>query len=199
MLTPQDIINKDIFTPIEEFALCKICKGILIKPVKCNECDCGFCLNCAKKWEIEHRSCPNGCKSFFYKESRLLKGMLDKLEFQCKNGCGMKLTYEDAFTHIYETCTKRDFKPEYLELKKEYLKLQQTLKDIQNNERSREADYFQHLIPKYHPHPLIQGYTPLRRGYICNICRSTYTNKTLTYYCTYCDFDVCTSCFDKEK
>ena len=199
MLTPQEVINKDIFTPIEEFALCKICKGILVKPVKCNECDCGFCLSCAKKWETDHRKCPNGCSNFRYKESRLLKGMLDKLKFKCKNGCGQELAYEEAFTHIYDECPKRDFKAEYLELKKEYEKLQQKLKDIQSGEGSREAHDFQHLIPTYHPHPLIKGTTPLRSGFICDICKKNYSNKDVTYYCTYCDFDVCPSCFVKEN
>jgi len=41
--------------------------------------------------------------------------------------------------------------------------------------------------------------TPGHGGWLCNICREEYDNKTWTFYCTECDYDLCDKCAKKEK
>jgi hypothetical protein len=36
-------------------------------------------------------------------------------------------------------------------------------------------------------------------GWLCNICKKEYDNKTWTFYCTECDYDLCDKCAKKEK
>lgn len=36
-------------------------------------------------------------------------------------------------------------------------------------------------------------------GWICNKCKDEFTNKVWTFYCTCCDYDLCTACAQKEK
>ena len=49
-----------------------------------------------------------------------------------------------------------------------------------------------------HEHPLLFC-SPLDRkqygnSWSCNKCKSTYNYKTSSFYCTFCDFDLCTKC-----
>ena len=42
--------------------------------------------------------------------------------------------------------------------------------------------------------------TPGSKGsWICNICKEEHNNKTWTFYCTCCDYDLCTKCAQNEN
>ena len=55
------------------------------------------------------------------------------------------------------------------------------------------------LVPYHINHPLIACKTPGRiiPGYHwrCNVCKTKYTFDVPSFYCTYCDFDLCQKCF----
>ena len=55
-----------------------------------------------------------------------------------------------------------------------------------------------------HPHPLIlcicqRGKDNNYKGWICNKCSSNYSSNTPSFYCTYCDYDLCQNCLGEYK
>lgn len=49
----------------------------------------------------------------------------------------------------------------------------------------------------FHEHPLFYCYTtgrPKNNTWVCNKCRNSYTKNVPTFYCTFCDFDLCENC-----
>ena len=57
------------------------------------------------------------------------------------------------------------------------------------------------IIIKLHEHPLIYCVTKDRnqKGWSCNICKTNNNYNTPSFYCVFCDFDLCKSCFGKMK
>ena len=57
------------------------------------------------------------------------------------------------------------------------------------------------IIIYCHPHPLIRCLTEERKKYgntwLCNICQSPNTYDIPSFYCTFCDFDICNNCMGK--
>ena len=49
-----------------------------------------------------------------------------------------------------------------------------------------------HIHTSKHHHGLVLLYS--NRNWICDICRSEYSKNVSTYYCSICDFDVCSNC-----
>ena len=47
-----------------------------------------------------------------------------------------------------------------------------------------------------HAHPLIYCCTKNRagNGWTCNKCLISYSYESYTFYCTFCDFDLCENC-----
>ena len=41
--------------------------------------------------------------------------------------------------------------------------------------------------------------TMLHGGWLCDKCRDEFSNKIWTFYCTNCDYDLCSKCAEKEK
>ena len=49
----------------------------------------------------------------------------------------------------------------------------------------------------FHEHPLFYCYTtgrPKNNTWDCNKCRNSYSKNVPTFYCTFCDFDLCENC-----
>ena len=46
-----------------------------------------------------------------------------------------------------------------------------------------------------HQHPLQLE----NRDYCCNVCSKGYSNKSPSYYCSTCDYDVCPSCYNSVE
>ena len=58
-------------------------------------------------------------------------------------------------------------------------------------------------IEKQHPHPLIFCFTPERTKNVeywnCNKCFSRYSKQIPSFFCTFCDYDLCQNCLGKFK
>ena len=59
------------------------------------------------------------------------------------------------------------------------------------------------IIEKQHPHPLIFCFTPERAKNVeywnCNKCFSRYSKQIPSFFCTFCDYDLCQNCLGKFK
>ena len=59
------------------------------------------------------------------------------------------------------------------------------------------------IIIGSHNHPLIFCFTPERakfgQNWVCNKCSSNYNYENASFYCTFCDFDVCENCLASYK
>lgn len=54
-----------------------------------------------------------------------------------------------------------------------------------------------HIHNKNHEHGLVLLYS--NRNWICNICKTKYSNEESTYFCSLCNFDVCNCCIGLIK
>ena len=78
---------------------------------------------------------------------------------------------------------------------------------IENNSKYSLTDFTHkqiHLFKykfDYHNHPLIYCRSSRHNNNLnfwnCNICRLNFTNRIWSFYCTYCDFDLCLFCAKK--
>lgn len=101
----SDVVNLHSFENIKQFAVCSICTGILINPVQCVSCENCFCKSCISDWLSKSKSCPFKCKHTSFKESRLIKSLLEPLIVKCPNDCNAEVKYEDLQAHE-QTCPK---------------------------------------------------------------------------------------------
>lgn len=53
----------------------------------CNKCQNSYCANCINNWQKQSSSCPFKCQYPSYTSSRIVKNLICKLNFKCKNGC----------------------------------------------------------------------------------------------------------------
>ena len=102
------VFNTDVLATIKDVIICCICTGILYNPQQCSVCENNFCLDCISKWRKSRNSCPMKCENFIFKESsKLVKKMLNKLQFTCLNNCTSTLNYTDLFNHLNYECPER--------------------------------------------------------------------------------------------
>ena len=107
-LESQLIINQEFFESIREMVICQICHGVLINPLSCSCCESNFCNHCLKTWKSQTNNnlCPMKCTTNkFTSPGRVLKNLLDKLQFNCKNNCGeKKFSYSEILIHLNDEC-----------------------------------------------------------------------------------------------
>ena len=193
----EDIINVDDFKVIEQFAICSICQGVLVDPVQCQVCENSFCKSCMEDWLKKAKVCPFHCPRLDMKESPLIKNMLSGLIIKCKNGCGFPIPYNELQEHYESKCSKIDFSKKLSELKEKYDKLKEEYDKLmaEGKAENPELKVF-HFLSKHHVHPLVYLKTE-RKGWICDVCKITSTD--YSYYCSLCDFDLCSKCKEKEN
>lgn len=98
----QEAVNEDI--------KCRICHGILMRPLECMSCENCFCLTCLQKWVQEAGSCPFKCKGeleFKTKPHKVIRNMLSQLKLTCKNkndGCNQIINYDKLELHEEVDC-----------------------------------------------------------------------------------------------
>lgn len=76
--------------------ICSICLEIVLNPVMCSKCENLFCNDCITKFLKNSNKCPNRCFFIEKEKNRMLKNILDILEFKCfyfKNGCSKIIPY----------------------------------------------------------------------------------------------------------
>ena len=119
MVESERVINQDAFS---EELKCRICHGVLMSPLECNQCENCFCMSCLQKWLKESGTCPfkcNGEPDFKMKPHKIIRNMLSKLKLRCRNtenGCEDVIDYEKLEIHeevecLYEMydCPEKEF------------------------------------------------------------------------------------------
>lgn len=215
VIEKNDIINKEEFKVIEQIVTCPICCGVIFNPYQCTKCENIFCKDCIENWQKKSEICPFKCEKSKYKESKLAQRILNIIKIKCKNGCNEEISYGDIVTHYDEKCPKIDFRSKYFELKNKYEELLKIKKsnsknsyNIINNNNNKEDEEDlkenQEMIPgfnflsKHHKHKL--GFvTTNREGWKCNVCNTSLSSQVKSYYCTWCDYDLCQDCVLKER
>lgn len=191
MVDKQLVINKDELNIIEEVITCRICNKLSLDPLQCNICDSVYCKSCLELECKMQLGCLNRCIDAEIKPSRLTRLLLSKLYFSCPYKCGEEINYDAYKTHINATCPSIDYKNKYFSLLEEYCLLQK-----EHDELMKKRDFA--LLPhqyrtKNHFHNLFPCITN-RLAWRCNICTKTFKQKDVTYYCTFCDYDMCKDC-----
>jgi hypothetical protein len=196
-IDPDLIVNKDKLNSVGEILNCVICSNILFQPMTCINCENSFCKECIIKWENKNKNCPLCKKELKTKESRIIKNLLSDLIIKCEK-CNKDIKYDDFKNHQI-LCEKSniDYKTEYLKLKKNYDELNEKflkLKNFINNEVNIKESIKNFSVKhKSHIHPLMKVFTE-RNGWGCDKCKKVFKKNVASYYCTVCDFDLCSEC-----
>ena len=88
------IIKDDFFNSVKEEVTCSICLDIKIDPLMCTKCQNSYCSKCIKNWQSKSGLCPYQCESPKYSIARVVKNLVSKLNFRCKNGCYKIINFE---------------------------------------------------------------------------------------------------------
>ena len=94
------ILSKDLCLSIcDQSMLCLQCKGIVIKPVECKNCDTLYCTHCKDK--LYGKKCLS-CKSSSYGAvNRIVMNAINKLQLKCMNKeCKEQISYERYENHL---------------------------------------------------------------------------------------------------
>ena len=93
------VIKDEYFNSIKDEVTCSICYDLKIDPVMCTKCQNSYCSKCITNWQRTSSKCPFHCDSPNYTVARLVKNLLCKLNFKCKNGCNKIIPFEKLQTH----------------------------------------------------------------------------------------------------
>jgi hypothetical protein len=55
------------------------------------------------------------------------------------------------------------------------------------------------ILIKNHEHPLLFCITKRTGEWLCNKCHSNFKCDIPSFYCTYCNYDLCQKCLGKKK
>ena len=127
------VINDDFFKSIKEEITCTICLDIKIDPIMCTKCQNSYCSKCIKDWKKKSSQCPFKCDSPSYTTARVVKNLISKLNFKCKNGCNEIIPFEKIQSHYDFDCKKLDYKERYQKLLTKYNELSLKHKILQEN------------------------------------------------------------------
>jgi len=95
------VINKSYYDPMAKELICSICKGLLIDPVLCTECEHPFCSSCIGEWTKKNNQCIMKCKGTFKSKPipRMIKNIMEKVLLKC-NFCNGEISLMDYPIHI---------------------------------------------------------------------------------------------------
>ena len=127
------VIKDEYFNSIKDEVTCSICYDLKIDPVMCTKCQNSYCSKCITNWQRTSSKCPFHCDSPNYTVARLVKNLLCKLNFKCKNGCNKIIPFEKLQTHYDNECEKINSPERYQKLLKKYNELLAQNKELENN------------------------------------------------------------------
>ena len=127
------IIKDDFFNSVKEEVTCSICLDIKIDPVMCVKCQNSYCSKCIRDWQSKSGLCPFQCESPQYNTARVVKNLVCKLNFRCKNGCDKIIPFEKIQTHNEFECEKINFREKYQKLIDKYNVLLEQNKELEQN------------------------------------------------------------------
>ena len=133
-------IKNEFYNSIEEEIICSICRNIKLNPVMCSKCQNSFCSNCIEEWKKKSQICPFKCFGPEYINCRIIKNLLSKLTFKCKNNCEVIIPYDKLSSHYDYECEKIEDKEKsknllikYNKLESEYNILEKDYKELKTN------------------------------------------------------------------
>ncbi|MCQ2818229.1 MAG: hypothetical protein MJ252_13260 [archaeon] len=124
----EEIINIDFFKEIKEAIICNNCSHLKMELFECPLNQLIFCNECIEK----HKTICTKCREKKPKgPNRIVKNLLSKLKFKCRNNCGEEFKFEDLKEHYLSKCSveKSKIRPVIIQeinmqdvINKEYLK-----------------------------------------------------------------------------
>jgi len=101
------VINKSYYDPMAKELICSICKGLLIDPVLCTECEHPFCSSCIGEWTKKNNQCIMKCKGTFKSKPipRMIRNIMEKVLIKC-NICNGEISLTDYPNH-YKECVEK--------------------------------------------------------------------------------------------
>ena len=127
------VIADDFYNSVKEEVTCSICLDIKIDPIMCSKCQNSYCSKCIENWKLKSSQCPFQCISPTYTVARVVKNLICKLNFKCKNGCDKIIPFEKIELHNEFECEKINFKDKYDKLLDNYNNLLEQNKELENN------------------------------------------------------------------
>ena len=127
------VIEDDFYNSVKEEVTCTICLDIKIDPIMCTKCQNSYCTKCIEYWEKKSNQCPFKCQSPSYINARVVKNLICKLNFKCKNGCNEIIPFEKIQTHCDFECKKLNYKERYEKLLIKYNELSLSNKILQDD------------------------------------------------------------------
>ena len=97
----SEVINKEFYDYIKEAVICQKCGKISAELYVCQESQYNFCPGCREVHEIFCEKCK---KNKAEAPDRIVRNLLSKLKFKCKNNCGVEFKYEDLKEHYLTKC-----------------------------------------------------------------------------------------------
>jgi len=133
----ESIQNKEEFERIKKTAICSICQGLIYQPKQCSKCENCFCKHCIDEWLKRNSTCPFRCPNATFKESRLIKNLLEKLNIKCPFGCDDIINYLDIDKHKQE-CIKTSFKQKCIDYEKKIKEFDDKTKQLEKKNKELE-------------------------------------------------------------
>lgn len=102
---------------IEEDIICHLCKGIVVEPKSCGNCEMYFCEECISAFLASHANCPCGVPFESQVPHKIFQRVLGRHRFECANkdkGCRGVFPYKQIFEHeenceyVMTQCTNGD-------------------------------------------------------------------------------------------
>ena len=126
-------IKDEYFNSIKDEVTCSICYDLKIDPIMCTKCQNSYCSKCITKWQNSSNKCPFQCDSPNYTVARIVKNLMSKLNFKCKNGCNKIIPFEKIQIHNEYECEKINSQDKYEKLLKKYNELLEEKNELENN------------------------------------------------------------------
>ena len=126
-------IKDEYFNSIKDEVTCSICYDLKIDPIMCTKCQNSYCSKCITKWQNSSNKCPFQCDSPNYTVARIVKNLMSKLNFKCKNGCNKIIPFEKIQIHNEYEWEKINSQEKYEKLLKKYNELLEEKNELENN------------------------------------------------------------------
>ena len=186
----EDITNKEISSLISKYLTCNLCKLIVRKPSICSKCGYLVCFYCLQLYKNKNNGkFPCEC-NVGYLNSTYILNSIKKLNFKCHDNCGEEnIKYDDLEKHYQIDCPKIPYNEMYSNLLNEYERIEKAIETIKTSNESNV------VFTSIHLHSLTLCLT--NRYCLCDKCKTNYSKKDASYFCSVCDFDLCKKCLMK--
>lgn len=191
------VVEVEALELIEDLITCSICKDILNSPIQCSICENVFCGVCFEEYISNANECPFKCKNPINKPCRIAHSLLDNFTFKCINECGAKIKYSNLEDHYHKTCPNKNYHALIKSVLAQINNLQQQNAHMKNLQVLKTTTPF-HCSSINHVHPLVYLSTN-RESWLCDVCAKHFPGTTKSFYCTLCDYDLCSQCYNREK